>query len=167
MISSSSVTDEAHKKSTAKTGGSTDRKSRIAWNEIDFFRWPGLKLIEAENGVARVELDVEDHHRGGGGSPRHVNGGIVSYMCDGLLGAAVESVWDDGVIGQATITLNVQFVDAIEAESRIEGVARVLRRGGSLVFGEAQVFDERGKLGATCTGVYKLFRNRQEPPTPG
>ena len=43
----------------------------------------------------------------------------------------------------------------------------MLRRGGGLVFGEGQIFDERGKLGATCTGVYKLFRNRQEPPAPG
>ena len=167
MISSPLVTDDAHKGGSAKMGDSVGQRRRIAWNEIDFFRWPGLKLIEAEKGVARVELNVEDHHRGGGGSPRHVNGGIVRYMFDGPLGAAVESVWDEGVIGQVTITLNVQFVDAIEAESRIEGVARVLRRGGGLVFGEGQIFDERGKLGATCTGVYKLFRNRQEPPAPG
>ena len=168
MLSSPTVTDDAHNKGAPKAGGSAEgQRRRIAWNEIDFFRWPGLRLIEAENGVARVELVVEDHHRGGGGSPRHVNGGIVSYMFDGLLGAAVESTWDEGVVGQATITLNVQFVDAIEAESRIEGSARVLRRGGGLVFGEGQIFDERGKLGATCTGVYKLFRGRRDAPEPG
>ena len=166
MLSSPIVTDDTHKNRSPETGDATARRRRVAWNEIDFFRWPGLRLIEAGNGVARVELDVEDHHRGGGGSPRHVNGGIVSYMFDGLLGAAVESTWDEGVIGQVTITLNVQFVDAIEAENRIEGEARVLRRGGGLVFGEGQIFDERGKLGATCTGVYKLFRSRRDAPAP-
>ena len=154
--------DDTHDKSSAGSGDAADRRRRIPWNEIEFFRWPGLRLIETEKGVARVELDVQDHHRGGGGSPRHVNGGIVSYMFDGMLGAAVESTWDEGVIGQVTITLNVQFVDAIEAENRIEGTARVLRRGGGLVFCEGQIFDERGKLGATCTGVYKLFRNKRE-----
>ena len=167
MLSSRTVTDNSHNKSSPEAGGPTKGRRRIAWNEIDFFRWPGLKLIEAKDGVARVELRVEDHHRGGGGSPRHVNGGIVSYMFDGMLGAAVESTWDEGVVGQATITLNVQFVDAVEAESRIEGSARVLRRGGGLVFCEGQIFDERGKLGATCTGVYKLFRDRREAPAPG
>ena len=161
------MTEDAHRHDLLDAGRSSGGRRRIAWNEIDFFRWPGLKLLEAGNGVARVELMVEDHHRGGGGSPRHVNGGIVSYMFDGLLGAAVESTWDDGVIGQVTITLNVQFVDAIEAESRIEGSARVLRRGGGLVFGEGQIFDERGRIGATCTGVYKLFRGRHEAPAPG
>lgn len=162
MLSSPIVTDDTHKNGPLEADGPANRKRRIAWNEIDFFRWPGLKLLEAENGVARVELHVEDHHRGGGGSPRHVNGGIVSYMFDGLLGAAVESTWDEDTIGQVTITLNVQFVDAIEAENRIEGSARILRRGGGLVFGEGQIFDERGKLGATCTGVYKLFREKRE-----
>ena len=34
-------------------------------------------------------------------------------MFGGLLGAAAESVWDEGVIGQVTITLNVQFGDEI------------------------------------------------------
>ena len=158
--------DDAHRESSAGAENAADGRRRVAWNEIDFFRWPGLRLIEAGKGVARVELDVQDHHRGGGGSPRHVNGGIVSYMFDGLLGAAVESTWDEGVIGQVTITLNVQFVDAIEAENRIEGEARVLRRGGGLVFGEGQIFDERGKLGATCTGVYKLFRTRRDAQAP-
>ncbi|MDP9425538.1 MAG: hypothetical protein M3P37_05740 [Actinomycetota bacterium] len=47
--------------------GPANRKRRIAWNEIDFFRWPGLKLLEAENGVVRVELRVEDHHRAAAG----------------------------------------------------------------------------------------------------
>ena len=162
MISSPIVNEEAREDKPQETDGPASGRRRVPWNEIDFFRWPGLKLIEAGDGVARVELRVEDHHRGGGGSPRHVNGGIVSYMFDGLLGAAVESTWDEGVIGQVTITLNVQFVDAVEAESRIEGTARVLRRGGGLVFGEGQIFDERGRLGATCTGVYKLFRSKQE-----
>ena len=161
MVSSRLVTDDAHRQGSPDAGGPASGRRRIPWNEIDFFRWPGLKLVEAGDGFARVELRVEDHHRGGGGSPRHVNGGIVSYMFDGLLGAAVESTWDEGVIGQVTITLNVQFVDAMEAESRIEGTARVLR-GGGLVFAEGQIFDERGRLGATATGVYKLFRNRRE-----
>lgn len=168
MVSSSVVTEDTHGDGTREEGGpTTGGRRRIAWNEIDFFRWPGLRLLEAGDGFARVELGVEDHHGGGGGSPRSVNGGIVSYMFDGMLGAAVESTWDEGVIGQVTISLNVQFVDAIEAEERIEGTARVLRRGGGLVFAEGQIFDEKGRLGATSTGVYKLFRSRREAPPPG
>ena len=77
------------------------QKHVIDWNDTDFFRWPGLRLISAEDGVSRVELLVEKHHRGGGGSPNAINGGIVSYMFDALLGAAVASTWDEITIGQA------------------------------------------------------------------
>src|SRR5215208_903867 len=59
-----------------------------------------LSLIEEEGGTSRVELDVQDHHRGGGSSRTTVNGGIVSYMFDGLLGATVASTWDEDVLGQ-------------------------------------------------------------------
>ena len=136
------------------------QKQVIDWNDTDFFRWPGLRLISAEDGVSRVELQVEKHHRGGGGSPNTINGGIVSYMFDALLGAAVASTWEEITIGQATITLNVNFLDAMEAEARVTGEARVVRGGGSLVYCEGRVWDESGKTGATCTGIYRIFRRR-------
>ena len=72
------------------------QKHVIDWNDTDFFRWPGLRLISAEDGVSRVELPVEKHHRG----------------------------------------------------------------GGSLVYCEGRVWDESGKTGATCTGIYRIFRRR-------
>ena len=136
----------------------------IDWNETPFYSWAGLRLIEEERGTSRVELDVQDHHRGSGISRMRVNGGIVSYIFDGLLGAAGASTRDEDVLGQVTVSLNINFLDAIEAEERVEGTARVVRAGRSLVYAEGQVFDEAGKIGATCTGIYKLFRDRRGTP---
>lgn len=130
------------------------------WNELDFMRWPGLRLLSAEDGVSRVELLVEQHHRGGGGSPTTVNGGIVSYMFDALLGSAVASTWDESVVGQATINLSVSFIDGLEADERITGEGRVVRGGGSLAYCEGRIWDDRGKTGATATGIYRVFRRR-------
>ena len=138
VLGSIIVTNETQNNNPQETNGPARGRRRTAWNEIDSFLWPGLRLLEAGEGVARVELGVEDHHRGGGSSIS-VNGGIVSYMFDGMLAAAVESVWDELVIGQVTITLNVQFVDAIGSEERKEGVACVLRRGAGLVFAEGHL----------------------------
>ena len=144
------------------TGGPAYYNTRTVdrWNDLDFLRWPGLRLISAENGVSRVELLVEDHHRGGGGSPTSVNGGIVSYMFDALLGSAVASTWDEAVVGQATVNLNVSFLDTLEAEERITGEGRVVRGGGSLAYCEGRVWDDSGRTGATCTGIYRVFRRR-------
>lgn len=134
---------------------------RIAdWNDLDFLRWPGLRLVSVEGGVARVELLVQKHHRGGGASPTSVNGGIISYMFDALLGAAVTSSWDEPVVAQATVTLNINFLSAIEAEEIVTGEARVVRGGGSLVYCEGKVWGDSGEIGASCTGIYRVFRRR-------
>ncbi len=132
----------------------------MSWNELDFFKWAGLRLVSVENGVARGELIIEDHHRGGGGSPTSINGGIVSYMFDALLGAAVASSWDATVIGQATVNLNISFLDVLEAEERLTGEARIVRGGGSLVYCEGRIWGDSGKVGATCNGIFRIFRQR-------
>ncbi|WP_162924636.1 PaaI family thioesterase [Rubrobacter indicoceani] len=134
--------------------------SRIDWNELDFLKWPGLELLGARGGCSEMVLHVEEHHRGGGGHPLSINGGIVSYMFDALLGAAVASTWDDETVGQVTITLTTQFTGQITAANELRGEANVTRRGGSTVFVEGRILSEDGSVGAFCTGIFKLFRKR-------
>ncbi len=132
----------------------------IDWNELDFLKWPGLALVEARDGHSVMELSVEDHHRGGGGSPETVNGGIISYMFDATCGAAVSSTWDETIIGQATMTLNVQFLSALNAREEVRCEARITRRGGTVAYVEGKVFDDDGEVGASCVGIFKLFKRR-------
>ncbi|MGI8650417.1 MAG: PaaI family thioesterase [Rubrobacter sp.] len=145
----------------ASDGPQEDRDwSRIDWNQLDFLKWPGLELIEAKDGRSVMVLHVEEHHRGGGGHPHSINGGIVSYMFDGLLGAAVSSTWDERTVGQVTMTLTTQFVGQLVAAEELRGEAEVTRRGGSTVFVEGRIFSEDGSVGAFCTGIFKLFRKK-------
>lgn len=134
--------------------------SAIDWNELDFLKWPGLELVEASGGRSEMVLHVEEHHRGGGGHPLSINGGIVSYMFDALLGSAVSSTWDEKTVGQVTMTLTTQFTGQITSRDELRGEAEVTRRGGSTVFVEGRVFSEDGGVGAFCTGIFKLFRKR-------
>lgn len=134
--------------------------SRIDWNELDFLKWPGLELVEAKGGRSEMVLHVEQHHRGGGGHPLSINGGIVSYMFDALLGAAVASAWDDETVGQVTMTLTTQFTGQITARDELHGEAHVTRRGRSTIFVEGRIFSEDGEVGAFCTGIFKLFKKR-------
>ncbi|AHY46030.1 Uncharacterized protein possibly involved in aromatic compounds catabolism [Rubrobacter radiotolerans] len=149
------------KENAAQENPGTERDwSRIDWNELDFLKWPGLRLVEARDGRAVMELHVRDHHRGGGGHPLSINGGIVSYMFDGLLGAAVSSTWDERTVGQVTMTLTTQFKGQIVASEVLRGEAEVTQRGGSTVFVDGRVFSDDGSIGATCTGIFRLFNRR-------
>lgn len=113
--------------------------------------------MRVADGEAEVELGVEDHHRGGGGTEA-VNGGIVAYLFDAAMGLAARSTWDEGVRGQVTVTMTVQYLTMLRAERRVRTVGRVVHRGGTTVFTEARAYDETGTVAARATGVYRLFR---------
>lgn len=127
------------------------------WNDALFMKWAGMRITGAKDGQATIELQVEEHHRGGGGT-QAVNGGIISYMLDTVLGAAVHSTWNDGVVAQVTVHLDVSYLTLVRAESVVRGKAQVTRTGRSTVFVEGEIFTGDGDLGATGTGVYHLFR---------
>ncbi|MHB1611519.1 MAG: PaaI family thioesterase [Sulfobacillus sp.] len=124
-----------------------------------FYTWAGLRVVQARGGQAVVELDVKEHHRGGGGT-RAINGGIVAYLFDGLLGAAVGSTWTEDIVGQVTVTLNIQYQRMLQAEHTVVGRGRVTNKGSAMVFVAGEVYDESGEVAATCTGVYRVFRKR-------
>lgn len=136
-----------------------DHVAAMDWTHADalFFRWAGIRLVKAEAGQSRLELDVREHHRGGGGTAA-VNGGIVAYLFDGALGAAVRSIWDTGVISQVTITLNIQYLRMIRAEHTVVCEAQVVRQGRLTVFVRGDVTDEAGEICSSCTGIYRLLR---------
>lgn len=126
--------------------------------ERTFFEWAGLEVTEAQNGHARVRLHVEPHHRGGGGTAA-VNGGIGAYLFDGLLGTAVRSTWDDGVVGQVTMTLNIQYLRPLLADSHVDAYGEVTRRGRQAVYVRGEIYDREGQVAMMATGIFHLFRD--------
>jgi uncharacterized protein (TIGR00369 family) len=129
------------------------------WNNRPLFAWAGIEIIEALDGVSRVELKVEDHHRGGGGTEA-VNGAICAYVLDCALGVACASSWDDGVQAQVTVTIDVHYLRMLQTESTLTGTGRVVQRGRTLVFVHGELLDESGEICATCMATYRLFRAR-------
>jgi uncharacterized protein (TIGR00369 family) len=144
------------------SGGWTPDAEEMARYGRQFFRWAGIRILEVGGGRAVTELEVADHHRGGGGT-RAINGGIVAYMFDGTLGLAVGSTWDAGVRAQVTLTLTIHYLRRLDAERRVVCTAEVVRRGGQTVFVDGAIRDEGGRLAATCNGIYRLFRDRGRP----
>lgn len=129
------------------------------WNSRSLFAWAGIRIVEAHAGRATLELDVADHHRGGGGSEA-VNGAIVAYACDCALGTASASTWEEDVRAQVTVSMNVNYLRLARAEKLLTVTAEVVERGRNLVFVGGELRAENGETCATCTGTYRLFRRR-------
>jgi uncharacterized protein (TIGR00369 family) len=127
------------------------------WNAKPYTQWAGIRIVEASGGTSLLELDVQDHHRGGGGT-ESVNGAIMAYLHDILQGAAVRSAWDAAHLSLATISLNIQYLRLLNAEKLVTGRGRLVQRGGTVAYGESELLDEAGNVCSSSTGQFRLFR---------
>ncbi len=120
-----------------------------AWiNELD------LRLLEARPGEVVLALPV---------SARHVHAGGV--VCGQTLMAAADTAMVLAISSQlggfrpmTTVQLQTSFLHPVAGDSvEARVVARVLRLGKSLVFGEIEVRDAQGRLAAHATTTYALL----------
>ena len=100
-------------------------------------------------------------------TPLHVHGGGV--LCGQTLMAAADTAMVLAVSHQlggfrpmTTVQLQTSFLRPIPGSNTTDSgsakvVARVLRAGKSLVFGEVEILDTTGRLAAHCTTTYALL----------
>jgi uncharacterized protein (TIGR00369 family) len=112
----------------------------------------GARITEAEPGRVVLELVAGPRHRHGGGV---VQGGVISQIADAAMGMSLATLQPDG-IWNTTIELKINFVRPA-IEGRLRAVGRVIEMRHSLLFGEADVFDQRDRLiaraSSTCMPV--------------
>lgn len=112
----------------------------------------GAWIAESEPGRVVLELDAGPQHRHGGGV---VQGGVVTQIADAAMGMSLATLQENG-IWNTTIELKINFLRPV-VEGRLRAVGRVIEMKQSLLFSEADVFDQQGRLVArassTCMAV--------------
>ncbi|HKO91834.1 MAG TPA: PaaI family thioesterase [Polyangiaceae bacterium] len=115
----------------------------------------GVKVSfpDAERVCIVVDL-VPLSMRGGLGDDAVVNGGVLSALCDLLIGCTCALV--DPAARSATVQLSLRFERPLRGE-RIVGEARVDRATGRLVFASAEIGDGSGPACVRCQGIATLL----------
>ena len=114
----------------------------------------GLVLVDAVAGEATLEMPVGPGlvHAGG-----VLCGQAMMAACDTAMVMAVMTRLG-GFKPMTTVQLQTSFLRPVPADAdRVKLLARVLRMGRNLVFGEVQLFDARGQLAAHATTTYALL----------
>jgi uncharacterized protein (TIGR00369 family) len=133
------------------------------WNSKAFMQWPGLRVRDAAEGRATLELQVLDHHRGGGGTLA-VNGAILAYMHDVVQGVAIGTLLASDVRRMATLNLSIEYPKLLLCGPTARVQARVLRLGRTVAFCESEFRDDGGELCSRCSGTYQVKRSRAAEP---
>jgi len=120
---------------------------RAGWRETI-----GARIAEVEDGRAVVELDVHAGHRHEGGV---VQGGIITQIADAAMGMSLMTRQNNGM-ANTTIELKINFLRPV-VDGRLRAIGRVVEMRKTLLFSEADVVDEQGRLVArassTCLAI--------------
>ena len=120
---------------------------RAGWRETI-----GARIAEVEDGRAVVELDVHAGHRHEGGV---VQGGIITQIADAAMGMSLMTRQDEGM-ANTTIELKINFLRPV-IDGRLRAIGRGVEMRKALLFSEADVVDEQGRLVArassTCLAI--------------
>ena len=109
----------------------------------------GIAAPEAQDGEARLEVDVDERHLNPAGT---VHGGMLATLVDTTMGAAVRSAVDDEVPATSQLTLTYLRPGA---PGRLLVTARVRKRGESLTVCEADV-EQDGKTLVHALATFAL-----------
>jgi uncharacterized protein (TIGR00369 family) len=120
---------------------------RAGWRETI-----GARIAEVDEGRVVVELDADAKHRHEGGV---VQGGIITQIADAAMGMSLLTMQPDNQ-SNTTIELKINFLRPV-VEGRLRAVGRVVELKRTLLFSEADVLDQEGKLVArassTCLAI--------------
>ncbi len=112
----------------------------------------GARISAAEPGKVVVELIAGPQHRHGGGV---VQGGVITQIADAAMGMTLGTLQEDGM-WNTTIELKINFLRPV-VEGRLRAVGRVVEMKQTVLFSEADVYDDRDRLiahaSSTCMPV--------------
>jgi uncharacterized protein (TIGR00369 family) len=98
-----------------------------------FIELVGAQAPEADDGTARLVVEVDDRHLNPAGA---VHGGMLATLVDTTMGAAVRSAVDEAAA--ATSQLTVTYLRP-GSTGQLQVTARVSKQGDNLVMCEAEV----------------------------
>ena len=110
----------------------------------------GIRTEDLPDGRVRLSLETGENHLNEIGL---VHGGVSALLLDGAMGRCVGRTLAPGQ-SCATVQLSVQYL--APAEGRIAAVARVVRRGRTTAFMEAECTRDDGTLVARAHGTWVI-----------
>ena len=113
----------------------------------------GWNVVHAEPGRVRAGFQGQEEFYNPVGL---VQGGILSAMLDGVMGAAAVSLLgpDESI---TTLEMKVSYMRSVRA-APLTGEGWVVHRGGSVIFMEGSLSAEDGSLVATATATGRVIR---------
>lgn len=113
--------------------------------------------VDVEAGTVRVAYAASDQLANRFGA---IHGGMTAAMLDDVISLAAGLVIEWGQI-TPTLEMKVSYIAQAKPNTRILAEARTIRRGSTVIFLEADLKDETGKLLATASSTVMIAQMKR------
>lgn len=126
----------------------------------DYFQLLGLRLVDLQPGYCRLELPfrMDMTHSGG-----VMQGGLLTTLADSSIAHAAVAALDSDTHRTSTIELKINFIRPATGGT-FTSHARLIHLGRRTAVGEAEVFDDGGRLIAKCLSSLLVIPAEDKPP---
>lgn len=116
-----------------------------------YARLLGVEVVSETNDGVELAMDArEDHERQGG----ILHGGVMMSLLDMAMAGAVGRTLEPAQT-MASVSITTDFLRPA-GQGRLTVKSRLVRRGATMAFPEAELFDAQGKIVARATGVWVI-----------
>ena len=123
-----------------------------------FQHFIGIEVIHLGGGKSVLHLELKDHHFNLYGIP---HGGVHATLLDIAMGMAASFPDDSGLeVDSVTLNLSVDYI-ASPASKNLIARGKVTKKGKSIAYCTAEIFDEDKNLVASGRSIFKLY-DRQD-----
>ena len=119
-----------------------------------FQHYVGIEVISLGNGSSVLQLELKDHHFKLYGIP---HGGVHATLLDISMGTAASFPDNSGrEVDSVTLNLSVDYISP-PASRILVAKGKVTKKGKSIAYCTAEIFDEDKTLIASGRSIFKLY----------
>ena len=119
----------------------------------------GIEVVHVDEGHVVLQFEAsEKHHQPNG----VVQGGVLTAIADAAMGMAGMTVQEVGW-ANTTIELKINFIRPV-VRGLVSAEGKVVQAGKTVIFLEAEVKNEEGKLAALATSTVLAFQLPPQEP---
>ncbi len=121
------------------------------------WEWLGLKLVEAGEGTAVVEMATTEDMANHSGV---VHGGMISTLADSAMGRSLRTL-SPAVVRAMSFDLKLNFINAAKVGEKLRATGHVIHAGRRTVVAECRVEGNEGRLVATASATFAVTRDKE------
>ncbi|MDA8344792.1 MAG: PaaI family thioesterase [Thermaerobacter sp.] len=118
----------------------------------------GIQALESQPGESHFLLELEQAYAN---PDCYLHGGVIATLLDIAMAYASWSV--EGVRSVATVSMQIDFLEAVSIPGTLHAQGWTTRRGQRLHFVSGDVWDAAGRLVGQARGTFAIRRADGEP----